>query len=75
MVIFTYNLKAMENQTVYLVMHQTPDYVGVSVFRTNESALARLEEIVEENSLEFDGIVGYSDDGDFVEIKEETLLD
>ena len=69
----------MKNEKVFVVSHHHPDGVEESLFRTNESAVAYLKELAEENDFELnndkDPTEAYSDDGDFVQITTNVIGD
>jgi hypothetical protein len=69
----------MELEKVFVVSHHHPDGVELSIFKKNESAVAYLKELAGENDFELDDEdypnEAYSDEGDFVEIRECAIVD
>ena len=69
----------MKLEKVFVVSHHHPDGVELSIFKKNESAVAYLKELAEENDFELndeeDPTEAYSDDGDFVQITTNVIED
>lgn len=64
----------MKLEKVFVVSHHYPDGVNLSVFKKKKFVVAYLKEFAKEHDFELDNdsnpIEAYSDEGDFVAIRE-----